>query len=686
SKPLSLLCFFIPSHRLSYIPHTHAHTHTHPTIPRPSPAELLCHPFLADLQNDRKKNGVNFSFLPSPFKQLHRCHDLNFDLPTTTHGPPPQPHTVASEDDHFADRRIREVYYLWSLAGGEVEAELRKTSLIPSTPPICSLPCVVTSGREEHGSGSGLVTHYDRSVLLLSLDQLRKRLEGMSVADYYPLTETSGGTMPGQERHDSSSLPLAIKEKDVEYQFHRMVMFTRLLESYPHSRSLVMAEAVVDVCPLVRAEVWAALLGVKGDIQEEYAAIDKDTEQLTDRQIDVDIPRCHQYDTLLSSRDGHCKFKRILKAWIGSHPALVYWQGLDSLCAPFLALNFNDEALALACLSTFISKYLHNFFLKDNSSIMQEYLAVFSQMIAFHEPALFNHLDSTAFNPELYAIPWFLTMFTHILPLHKIYYLWDTLLLGNCSFPLFVGVSILQHLRDDLLTFDFNECILMFSDMPDIDIQACIHDAVRAYLATPPSTYLRKHDHTYSPPTDVPPEALREPLSLDVLRQESCPHISAHDVIALCGLEYHALGYGGGARESGPTHSLRSPSSPLQRRAEVGRRRGKSGKGGRKGRKGVLVDIRSQEEFRAGHVPGSLSLPHQLAFQPDGSLTPSLPSSSLSSVRTSRVIIVVANKGKSGPEFARQLVRLRFPHVCVLHNGAAVLRSLGLLTALGEDP
>ena len=55
-----------------------------------------------------------------------------------------------------------------------------------------------------------------------------------------------------------------------------------------------------------------------------------------------------------------------------------------------------------------------------------------------------------------------------ILPLHKIYYLWDTLLLGNCSFPLFVGVSILQHLKDDLLSFDFNECILMFSDMAGI--------------------------------------------------------------------------------------------------------------------------------------------------------------------------------------------------------------------------
>ena len=45
-----------------------------------------------------------------------------------------------------------------------------------------------------------------------------------------------------------------------------MVVFTRLLESYPHSQALVMTEAVVDVCPLVRAEVWAALLGVKVQI------------------------------------------------------------------------------------------------------------------------------------------------------------------------------------------------------------------------------------------------------------------------------------------------------------------------------------------------------------------------------------------------------------------------------------
>lgn len=71
----------------------------------------------------------------------------------------------------------------------------------------------------------------------------------------------------------------------------------------------------------------------------------------------MDIPRCHQYDLLLSSPDGHLKLKRVLKAWIRANPALVYWQGLDSLSAPFICLNFDDEgkvvvgALAADCFS-----------------------------------------------------------------------------------------------------------------------------------------------------------------------------------------------------------------------------------------------------------------------------------------------------------------------------------------------
>lgn len=63
----------------------------------------------------------------------------------------------------------------------------------------------------------------------------------------------------------------------------------------------------------------------------------------TDVQIEVDIPRCHQYVDLLASPEGHAKFKRVLKAWVNQNEQYVYWQGLDSLTAPFLLLHFNDE-------------------------------------------------------------------------------------------------------------------------------------------------------------------------------------------------------------------------------------------------------------------------------------------------------------------------------------------------------
>ena len=69
---------------------------------------------------------------------------------------------------------------------------------------------------------------------------------------------------------------------------------------------------------------------------------------LLSRQIEVDIPRCHQYDELLSSPAGHRKLQRVLKAWVVTHPQYVYWQGLDSLAAPLVYLNFNNEGRRVA--------------------------------------------------------------------------------------------------------------------------------------------------------------------------------------------------------------------------------------------------------------------------------------------------------------------------------------------------
>jgi hypothetical protein len=189
----------------------------------------------------------------------------------------------------------------------------------------------------------------------------------------------------------------------------------------------------------VRGPVWAALLNVTSDVTSLYAALDNVTETATDRQLAVDIPRCHQYDTDLASPHGHDLLRRVLKAWMVAHPNLVYWQGLDSLTAPFVKLNLTDEAKAYGCMAAFVDRFLPGFFLKDNSQVMQEFLAVFMHLLAFWDPVLAHHMHTLMFLPDLFAIPWFLTAFAHVFPLDKIFRIWDSFLLGNSGSTLCLG-------------------------------------------------------------------------------------------------------------------------------------------------------------------------------------------------------------------------------------------------------
>ena len=147
----------------------------------------------------------------------------------------------------------------------------------------------------------------------------------------------------------------------------------------------------------------------------------------------------------------------------------------------------------------------------------QDSLAVFRHLLSFHDAELAAHLDDVGFLPELYAIPWFLTLYTRtdhraaagrvavaivpgaggpthptgrveagrpelgcgargadVFPMDKIFHLFDQLLVGPPSLPLYVGIAILRQLRGTLLAAGFNESIMIFSDMPDVDISLCL--------------------------------------------------------------------------------------------------------------------------------------------------------------------------------------------------------------------
>lgn len=65
--------------------------------------------------------------------------------------------------------------------------------------------------------------------------------------------------------------------------------------------------------------------------------------------------------------------------------------------------------------------------------------------------------------------------------------------MGDNSYPLFVGISVLKQLKTTLLASGFNECILLFSDLPDIVMETCVIASHKMYLSTPKSITYRKH-------------------------------------------------------------------------------------------------------------------------------------------------------------------------------------------------
>ncbi|KAI9262078.1 rab-GTPase-TBC domain-containing protein [Sporodiniella umbellata] len=330
-----------------------------------------------------------------------------------------------------------------------------------------------------------------------------------AVSGPYPPTNSN----TGGGNNTALKLPLFLREQDVNYQKYRLSLFSQLLRQYPASRNEILHHAKVDIPPLLRGKIWAAVLGVQGNPEYTYGQAIKSIDLLTERQIELDVPRCHQYNQLLASSTGHERLRRLLKAWVAANPNLVYWQ-------------------AFASLQKFIPKFLNNFFLSDNTSVLQEYLAVFRHLLSFHDPELSSHLDYIGFMPDLYAIPWFLTLFTHVFPLDKIYHLWDKFLVGPSSLPLFAGIAILRQIRDTLLGYEFNDCIVLFSDsFPKVDIEKCVQSALNMCKVTPPSAVARIHGAKSEKQDEAGlTKHWESPISIETKKSELSPRLSIYDL------------------------------------------------------------------------------------------------------------------------------------------------------------
>lgn len=188
-------------------------------------------------------------------------------------------------------------------------------------------------------------------------------------------------------------------------------------------------------------------------------------------------------------------------------------------------------------------------------------------------------------------------------------------MLGDHSYPLYIGISILKQLKSTLLSSGFNECILLFSDLPDIVMENCVIESQKMYESTPKSISHRLHvirEQELGPFVSkwyiviallwskvfvFPFQDITPDVTLADLQKEMSPRISANDL--------HNM--------------LRNDPNAM-----------------------LCLDIRSISDFNRVHLPDSINIPFNGINLEDKSLE-SLNEPQLAEKMHNRIIICISN-------------------------------------------
>ncbi|KAF2073743.1 hypothetical protein CYY_004945 [Polysphondylium violaceum] len=607
-----------------------SHCLTPNPLDRPSSSTLLDHPHFDQFKlNDAYK--PDWIVKPSVIKSM----DLPDNLTDIVYEK--ETRNIVKDYDVFSGL---EVYYLWKLMGGNIEKELISKGFAKPSPSVHKLPLFVPVKSSLIQSGTSNTQPiiksnnsilYNNEVCIVDIDNLFVKFKSAFKSNdiLKSLEDYQAGYLLNQSKKDGNATYKASSLKNnVEYQMVLIKEFHRLLYEYQFgdptlSQPKIFRLAKSFIPPVLRGDLWSAILGVNDkEAAQLYYSINLDQKGPNDKQFELDIPRCHQYHPLLSSKQGHSQLFRILKAWsLLNIEKGCYWQGLDNVASPFLVHHFYNESKAFASVKAFVDKYLKILYVPNNMASLSEIMLTYQQLLSYHDPELSTHLLNIQLEPDLYAIPWFITVFAHLLSLDKIDILWDTILLCPSSLPYFIAVSMISQFKSHILKMNFEDGIKIISMIPSVDVEKCIQDALFKFNNTPLSTTVNK----YISNADGDLWWMQE-KPMDARKKELFPRIGIHDLI-----------------NSNNSNNTDNNGQPLPVK---------------------IIDIRSPSFYQQCHYPNSINM------NPKGSKTPT----QMESIRGHPIVVIAPPSDIEGIDFCNQLVKWKLPYVSLLNGGMDALQ------------
>lgn len=426
---------------------------------------------------------------------------------------------------------VSQLSYWWRLAGGSPYRVAAERLVLRPTPPILRLPFVVLDGEgrqeqrstflesrieefsEEKSHGSR-IKFWDPpreapfSTFSVDLTALCRGFRAAERATVEDLEDLRPESIYARQRHFS-------------YQWLRVKRFARLLAA-PARRVELLRESEEDLPPVLRDQIWSALLGGSPLLQsdelcwspfyESLVTAPLTSEPLGSRNYLLErgggsppsVLEDEKWKVALRSVPSHLstseagnsrsrlgRLDRLIHALLAANPSLQHAEGLGAFCAVLCAVLHHEEAAFLAG-QRLLHGFLWPFYGPDGVAFRRRNLQLFNSLMSFVDPQLSLHLQELGLQGDAYASDWFPTWFAQLLPLSQVMLLWDRLLLQPPQFQLFVAICLVHFFRESLLSLDeaSHICTFLSSCAQLVDSQILVTAALDFFQAVPASITL----------------------------------------------------------------------------------------------------------------------------------------------------------------------------------------------------
>ena len=157
-------------------------------------------------------------------------------------------------------------------------------------------------------------------------------------------------------------------------------------------------------------------------------------------------------------------FPKILEAFLTYYctsKEIQYKQGLNEVFGPLILLKYKFTSLKFSKIydlgEVFIDQFLPNYFYEKDLYSLQSSLGMFLILLRYHEPSVYNRLDTTEIKPELYATNSLTTLMIGKLKLDLVYELMEKVIKCQDSLIIhFLLVALFIYQREMIINCDRN--------------------------------------------------------------------------------------------------------------------------------------------------------------------------------------------------------------------------------------